>query len=108
MWTMGWRPEFADPYCSSSAFVCSQFNTMMAKGYRNTTVDGWVFGAIQPMNDAERMEIYNKIQRQVAYDQVSIYIYQGKQFTVRSSSLKGSGLAFNPMHEIYWYHMYKD
>ena len=108
MWTMGWKPDFADAYCSSSAFVCSYFNTLMAKGYRNTTVDGWVFAANQPITDAERMEIYNKMQKQVAYDQPSIYIYQGEQFMVRSSLLKGSGLAFNPMHEIYWYHMYKD
>ncbi len=107
MWTMGWKPDFADPYCSSSAFVCSYFNTLMAKGYRNTTVDGWVFAANQPITDAERMGIYNEMQKQVAHDQPSIYIYQGEQFTVRSSSLKGNGLAFNPMHEIYWYHMYK-
>jgi ABC-type oligopeptide transport system substrate-binding subunit len=108
MWTIGWKPEFADPYSHSLFFVHSEWNGMAAKGYSNETIDDWVIEAIQPISEAERLEIYNKIQKQVAYDQPSIYMLQNKQFTVRRSWLKGSGLAFNPMHEIYWYHIYKE
>lgn len=108
MWLIGWKASFADPYCFSSPFLHSEFNGMMAKGYCNVTVDEWIMDAIQPISEAERLGIYNKMQRQAAHDQPSIYMFQNKQFTVRRSWLKGSGLAFNPMHEIYWYHIYKE
>jgi len=108
MWLIGWRAGFADPHDLAMSFVYSKSNGMIASGYCNATLDAWILQAIRSVNRTERLEIYNKIQKQVAYDQPSIYMFQNKQFTVRRSWLKGSGLAFHPMHEIYWYHIYKD
>jgi len=81
---------------------------MIASGYINSTVDSWIVNASKSTVSSERLDLYGKIQAQVAYDQPSIYMYQPKQFTVRRAWLKGSGLEFSPMHGYYWYHIWKD
>jgi len=108
MWFIGWAPEYADPDNYAWTFVHSQGAFMNASGYRNATVDQWVIDGRESTDSNERQELYGKIQEQVAYDQPSIYMYQPREFTVRRAWLAGSGLAYNPMHGYYWYHIYKD
>ena len=108
MWFIGWAPDYADPDNYAWPFVHSQGIYMPRTGYVNTTVDDWITQAKQSTNSSERLELYGKIQKQVAYDQPSIYIFQPREFRVWRSWLKGSGLEWNPMHGAYWYHIYKD
>jgi peptide/nickel transport system substrate-binding protein len=108
VWLIGWAPDYADPHNYAWPFVHSEGTFMTATGYRNVTVDEWIVNASRSTDTAERLDLYGKIQAQVAYDQPSIYMYQPSQFTVRRAWLKGSGLQFSPMHGYYWYHIYKD
>jgi peptide/nickel transport system substrate-binding protein len=108
IWLIGWAPDYADPHNYAWPFVHSDGTFMIASGYGNDTVDEWIVNASKSTDTAERLELYGKIQAQVAYDQPSIYMYQPKQFTVRRAWLKGSGLDWSPMHGVYYYHIYKD
>jgi peptide/nickel transport system substrate-binding protein len=108
VWLIGWAPDYADPHNYAWTFAHSEGTFMTRSGYGNDTVDEWIVNASRSTDTAERLDLYGKIQNQVAYDQPSIYMYQPRQFTVRRAWLKGSGLEFNPMHGYYWYHIYKD
>ncbi|UCH05086.1 MAG: hypothetical protein JSW05_02700, partial [Candidatus Thorarchaeota archaeon] len=108
MWFIAWGPDFADPHNYAWAFVYSHGGYMMATGYFDAAVDDWIIQARCSSNRTERLELYGKIQERVAYDQPSIYFWQAEEFRVWRAWLRGSGLAFNPMCSIYWYHIYKD
>jgi ABC-type transport system substrate-binding protein len=57
----------------------------------------------------ERQRIYNEIQELAAYDQPSLYLYSGKEFTTFRAWLKGIGMRYNTMPSYYYiYHVYKD
>ncbi|MFW9911991.1 MAG: ABC transporter substrate-binding protein [Candidatus Thorarchaeota archaeon] len=108
MWFTAWAPDYADPDNYAWPFAHSQGTFMTLSGYGNSTVDDWITQAKRSTNVTERVELYGKIQKQVAYDQPSVYLYQPREFRVWRSWLKGSGLEWSPMHTYYWYHIYKD
>jgi len=108
IWLIGQAPDYADPHNYAWPFAHSNGTFMSDSGYENSTVDEWIVNASRATDPAERLDLYGKIQAQVAYDQPSIYMYQPRQFTVRRAWLQGSGLQFSPMHGYYWYHIYKD
>ncbi len=105
---IGWAPDFADPDNYAWPFAHSQGPFMAWIGYGNATVDDWITQARQSTNATERLELYSRIQKQMAYDQPSIYTFQAREFRVWRNWLWGDGLGYNPMHGFYWYHMYKD
>ena len=102
IWLIGWAPDYADPHNYAGPFVHSDGTFMIASGYGNDTVDEWIVNASKSTSSAERLDLYGKIQTQVAYDQPSIYMYQPKQFTVRRAWLAGTGLDWSPMHGVYY------
>jgi peptide/nickel transport system substrate-binding protein len=108
IYLIGWAPDYADPHNYAWPFVHSNGTFMKESGYGNVTVDEWIVNASKSTDPAERLEIYGRIQEQVAYDQPSIYMYQPRRLEVRRAWLQGSGLELNPMHGYYWYHIYKD
>jgi peptide/nickel transport system substrate-binding protein len=108
MWIMGWAPDYADPDNYAWPFAYSKGPYLGWSGYVNATVDDWIVQAKQSNNATERLELYGRIQKQIAYDQPSFYTHQPKEFRVWRTWLKGSGLEWNPMHNDYWYHIYKD
>jgi len=108
MWLIGWAPDYADPYNYAFPFVYSNGTFMKHSGYNNSQVDEWIVDAREAIDSSSRLQLYNMIQEQVAYDQPSIYMYQSRQFEVRRAWLRGSGLELSPMHGYYWYHIYKD
>lgn len=109
IWLIGWAPDYADPHNYAFPFVASTGTFMIASGYKNATVDSWIVNASKSIVPSERLDLYGKIQAQVAYDQPSIYMYQPKEFTVYKAWMKGSGLVYNPMLSgWYWFHLYKD
>ncbi len=108
IWLVGWSPDSADPHDYAWQFVHSQGTHMKLSGYGNATVDEWIVNASESTSSAERLDLYRQIQEQVAHDQPSIYLYQPRQFETHRAWTKGSGLNFNPMHDYYWYHIWKD
>ena len=64
--------------------------------------------AVASIDGTERLELYGKIQAQVADDQPGIYMYHSTQLEVRRTWLMGSGIEWNPMYGYYWYHIWKD
>ncbi|MFW9886873.1 MAG: ABC transporter substrate-binding protein [Candidatus Thorarchaeota archaeon] len=108
MWLIEWSPILADPHDSAWSFVHSQGAFMTTSGYSNDTIDQWIEAASKTTNRTLRRELYGQIQEQVAHDQPGIYLYQTKQFAVHGTWLKGRGLEFNPMHDIYLYEVNED
>ncbi|MFX1602159.1 MAG: ABC transporter substrate-binding protein [Promethearchaeota archaeon] len=108
IWLIGWSPDYADPHDFAWRFAHSQGTHMSLSGYGNALVDEWIVNASESTSSAERLDLYGKIQEQVAHDQPSIYLYQPRQFEVRRAWMQGSGLNYNPMHDYYCYHMWKD
>jgi len=108
IWLIGWSPDYADPHDYAWQFAHSQGTHMSLSGYGNATVDQWIVNASESTSGEERLDLYGRIQAQVAHDQPSIYMYQPRQFEARRAWVQGSGLNYNPMHDYYWYHMWKD
>jgi ABC-type transport system substrate-binding protein len=108
IWHIEWSPTFADPHDCAWSFVHSEGTFMATSGYSNATIDQWINDAGETTNRTLRTELYKQIQEQIAYDQPSLFIYQTGEFAVRGAWLKGRGLEFNPMHDIYLYEVYED
>nr|KXH70691.1 MAG: hypothetical protein AM324_09745 [Candidatus Thorarchaeota archaeon SMTZ1-83] len=108
VWLISWSPDYADPHDFAWQFAHSQGTHMELSGYGNTTVDEWIVNASASTSSEERLDLYGRIQAQIAHDQPSIYLYQPRQFETHRAWAKGSGLNFNPMHDYYWYHIWKD
>lgn len=107
IWLIGWAPDYADPENFALPFVYSQGPFMKDSGYHNPLVDDLIIDAKESTSSNERLQLYSQIQEIVAYDQPCVYLYQSREFRVYRSWLRGSGLSWNPMHEYYWYHIYK-
>ncbi|MHA1937635.1 MAG: ABC transporter substrate-binding protein [Candidatus Thorarchaeota archaeon] len=108
LYLVGWAPDFADPDCNAWAFVYSEGVHSSWSGYKNERVDELVYLARMERDPDTRQDYYNEMQELVAYDQTHVYLIQNKVFGVQRAWLKGNGLVHNPMHDGYWYHMYKD
>ncbi|MFW9800680.1 MAG: ABC transporter substrate-binding protein, partial [Candidatus Thorarchaeota archaeon] len=106
IWLTSWDPDYADPHNYALTFAHSQGTYMSVSSYHNSTLDEWIVNASESADPAQRLELYNKIQEQVSFDQPSIYMYQPRQFIVHRAWLKGRGLNFNPMHDFYVYETY--
>jgi hypothetical protein len=108
IWLIDWSPDYADPHDFAWQFTHSQGTHMSVSGYGNSTVDQWIVDASESAGNAERLDLYGRIQAQVAHDQPSIYMYQPRQFEAHRAWVQGSGLNYNPMHDYYWFHLWKD
>lgn len=108
IWLIGWAPDYADPENFAFPFVHSEGTFMKPSGYNNSEVDDLIQAAKNSTSSSERLQIYSQMQEIVARDQPSVYLYQSREFRVYRAWLRGNGLAWNPMHGYYWYHIYKD
>ncbi len=59
------------------------------------------------MDPDARMNLLSLIQESVAQDMPYLWLVQEIEFRVWRSWLSGIGLNYNPMHDIYFYHIYK-
>ena len=59
------------------------------------------------MDSDDRMHLLSLIQESVAREMPYLWLAQDTEFRVWRSWLQGDGLTFNPMHDIYFYHVYK-
>ncbi|MBE0527085.1 MAG: hypothetical protein IH631_09095 [Candidatus Thorarchaeota archaeon] len=55
----------------------------------------------------ERQRLLSLIQETVAEDAPYIWVYQSTEFRTWGTWVHGDGLVYNPMHQLYFYHMYK-
>lgn len=103
----GWIAEYADPInylyplCHSDGIFAQRI------GYNNTDVDLWYELAISESDPLQRQVYFNHIQDTIADDAPYLWAYQGTEFRTWREGLFGDGFIFNPMRDIYFYHIFK-
>ena len=58
-------------------------------------------------NPNDRQDLLDLLQGEVADDVPYLWAYQQTEFRTWGTWLHGDGLIYNPMHDIYFYHVYK-
>jgi peptide/nickel transport system substrate-binding protein len=102
-----WAPDYADPDNYVFAF-CYEYGPFAYRiGFANNTVNDNYLLARAEMNLFKRMEYYNIINDVCAEEAPYLWTYQATEFRTWRTWLHGDGLIFNPMHQEYFYHMYK-
>ena len=104
---LGWVPDFADPDCYLQPTVYHRGVYARRIGYNSTDVNTW-FEIQRTLDGNERLQYLNLIQERVAQDVPYIWLTQSLEFRVWRTWLHGDGLVYNPMHDIYFYHTYKE
>ncbi|RDE15022.1 MAG: hypothetical protein C4K48_04920 [Candidatus Thorarchaeota archaeon] len=104
---VGWAPDYADPDNYVYPF-CYEWGTYAQRiGYNNSIVNDNYLLAKAATVPATRMAYYNLIHEQVSQDAPYLWVYQATEFRTWRIWLHGDGLVYNPMHDLYWFHMYK-
>ncbi|MFW9976422.1 MAG: hypothetical protein ACFFDQ_14210, partial [Candidatus Thorarchaeota archaeon] len=103
----GWTPDFADP--DDVLFPLAYHEGLFARriGYNNSLVNSLYQQQKTAVDKDERDQILNVLQETMAYDFPYLWLAQETEFRVWRASLRGDGLIYNPMHEIYFYETYK-
>jgi len=104
---IGWTPDLADPDDFLQPLVYHKGVYARRIGYNNTDVNNWCDIQRSTTGD-ERIQYLNLIQEQVASDAPYLWLAQETEFRVWRTWLYGDGLVYNPMHQIYFYHVYKE
>jgi len=104
---VGWAPDYADPdnYVFPFAYHVGTYAQRIS--YNNSDVNTWYNEAKIETNLVERARLYSLIQEQLAEDAPYLWMYQPTEFRTWRAWLHGDGLVYNPMHQVYFYHMYK-
>lgn len=101
-------PEYADPDIYVYLLVYHLGSYASKIGFNNSVVNTNYLLARAESDPATRMHYYNIINDVCADEFPYLYLYQRTEFRVWRTWLHGDGLVYNPMHESYWFHMYKD
>ena len=104
---LGWAPDFADPdnYLFPMIYYRGVYASMMR--YNNTNVNQWFEAQRIETDIYERVRLLNLIQETVADDAPYLWLIQETEFRTWGSWVHGDGLTYNPMHDLYFYHIYK-
>ncbi|MBN2228115.1 MAG: hypothetical protein JW779_00880 [Candidatus Thorarchaeota archaeon] len=108
MLPFGWVPDYSDPISYLQPICHSEGALARQIGYNNTDVDMWCDLAISENNPTLRQIYFNNIQNAVADEAPYIWGYQKIEFQTWRDWLRGDGLVFNPMRDVYFYHISKD
>ncbi|MHA1735751.1 MAG: ABC transporter substrate-binding protein [Candidatus Thorarchaeota archaeon] len=109
---LGWAPDYADPdnyvgpFVKSTGTFPARVGLAGSEGWNATKVDGWITEAAQSQDPNVRKDLYYKIQEAIVDHVAYIWVYQATSFHVESVYM--NGYVFNPMHDPYFYHYYKD
>jgi peptide/nickel transport system substrate-binding protein len=104
---VGWAPDYADPDNYVYPF-CYEWGTYAQRiGFNNSIVNQNYLLAKSATDLDERMGYYNLIHDEVADEAPYLWVYQATEFRTWRAWLHGDGLVYNPMHDLYWFHMYK-
>jgi ABC-type oligopeptide transport system substrate-binding subunit len=108
----GWAPDYADPddyvipFIASNGVYANRIGLKGSAGWNSTVVDGWISAAAQSLNSTERTTLYGKIQQAIVNQAAYIWTCQAQSFHVEAASM--NGFQFNPMHDMYFYHYWKN
>jgi len=104
----GWTPDFADP--DDYLFPIIYHEGFLARriGYNNSLVNSLFTQQRTVVDKDERTQVLNVLQETIAYDFPYLWLSQETDFRVWRAWLHGDGLVHNPMHEIYFYDLFKD
>ncbi|MFX1415856.1 MAG: ABC transporter substrate-binding protein [Promethearchaeota archaeon] len=102
-----WFPDYADPDNFVYPF-CYQFGVWSLRiGYNNSEIDTYYQLARAETDPDTRMGYYNHINDLLAEDTPYLWLCQPTEFRTWRTWLYGDGLIYNPMHDVYFYHVYK-
>jgi peptide/nickel transport system substrate-binding protein len=107
IYLMGWIPDFADPDNCLQPIVYHKGLYAQRIGYNNTDVNNW-FEIQRTTDGADRLQYLDLIQEQIAQDVPYLWLAQEGEFRTWRLWLLGDGLLFDPMHDIYFYNVYKE
>ena len=104
---VGWAPDYADPdnYVFPFAYHVGTYAQRIS--YNNSEVNALYLLAKTETNLVTRNGYYSQIQEILAEDAPYLWMYQPTEFRTWRAWLRGDGLAYNPMHQVYFYHLYK-
>ena len=107
VYLMGWIPVYDDPddYLWSTVYQNGVYARRI--GYNNSYVNTLYEQQKSMTNQDDRLHLLSLIQESVAEDMPYLWVAQETEFRVWRSWLSGIGLNHNPMHDIYFYHIYK-
>ncbi|MBN2229159.1 MAG: ABC transporter substrate-binding protein [Candidatus Thorarchaeota archaeon] len=104
---VGWAPDYADPDNYVYPFAYHYGTYAQRISYNDTDVNTWYEEAKIETDETARKHLYNLIQEKLAEDAPYLWMYQATEFRTWRAWLHGDGLVYNPMHQAYFYHMYK-
>ena len=104
---VGWAPDYADPdnYVFPFAYHVGTYAQRIS--YNNSEVNALYLLAKTETDIPTRNGYYSQIQEILAEDAPYLWMYQPTEFRTWRAWLHGDGLVYNPMHQVYFYHMYK-
>lgn len=103
----GWTADNADPISYLYPLCYSSENMALRIGYNSTDIDLWCELAIAETNSSQRQVYLNHIQDTIADDAPYLWAYQVLEFRTWRDWISGDGLVFNPMRDVYFYHIMK-
>ncbi len=104
---VGWAPDYADPDNYVYPFCYDKGTYAQRIAFNNSEVNTLYLEAKVDTNSTTRMQTYNKINDILADEAPYLWVYQSTEFRTWRAWLHGDGLVYNPMHGVYFYHLYK-
>jgi peptide/nickel transport system substrate-binding protein len=104
---VGWAPDYADPDNYVYPFCYSVGTYAQRIAFNNTEVDAYYELAKVETDLDLRKEYYDRINDILADESPYLWVYQSTEFRTWRAWLHGDGLVYNPMHGVYFYHLYK-
>ncbi|MFX1415763.1 MAG: ABC transporter substrate-binding protein [Promethearchaeota archaeon] len=105
---IGWSSNIAHSADSVRALCYHTGHWARAINYNNTEVSGWYESVLAEINTVQQNVYSGLIQEVVANDVPYIWASQRTEFRTTREWLKGNGLTFNPMHDVYIYETRKE
>ncbi|MFW9907970.1 MAG: ABC transporter substrate-binding protein [Candidatus Thorarchaeota archaeon] len=112
-WMIGWAPDYADPdnyvgpYVSSTGAYGYWARIAQSEGWDEDTVDDWIADAAVSQSPTEREGFYEDIQEAIIEHAAYIWVWQTQSLYVSRANVYNGQYAANPMHQDYFFHMYK-
>ncbi len=104
---VGWAPDYADADNYVFPFGYHRGTFAVRISYNNSEVNALYLLAKTETDVTTRNGYYSQIQEIMSDDAPYLYMYQPTEFRTWRAWLHGDGLVYNPMHNCYFYHMYK-
>jgi peptide/nickel transport system substrate-binding protein len=104
---VGWAPDYADPDNYMFPFAYQSGTYANRIGLNDTTINTLYLQAKVETNSTTRLSLYNQINDRLAAICPYLWVYQNTEFRTWRAWVHGDGLIYNPMHDVYFYHIYK-